>query len=130
LSTPGGGYVPGRHAIEAYGSGGFRFAGMSHRGSILATPTGVRAIAPLSFAEVDAETLKPLLDEMTANPRSIEILVIGTGEKLIRLSANLRERLKSAGLRSETMATGPAMRVYNVLLAEDRRVAALLIAAA
>ena len=130
MSAPGGGYVPGRHAIEAYGSGGFRFAGMSHRGSILATPTGVRAIAPLSFAEVDAETLKPLLDEMTANPRSIEILVIGTGEKLIRLSANLRERLKSAGLRSETMATGPAMRVYNVLLAEDRRVAALLIAAA
>ncbi len=129
MTESGGGYVPGRHAIEAYGAGGFRFAGMSHRGSILATPSGVRAIAPLSFAEVDAETLAPLFEEMTAHPRSIEILVIGTGEKFAPLGAALRERLKRAGLRFETMATGPAARLYNVLFAEDRRVAAILIAA-
>jgi uncharacterized protein len=55
--------------------------------------------------------------------------VIGTGEKFVPLGAKLRDRLKSAGLRLETMATGPATRVYNVLVAEDRRVAAVLIAA-
>ena len=38
------GFVPGRHAIEAYGAGGFRFAGMCHVGSILATPRGIAAI--------------------------------------------------------------------------------------
>jgi uncharacterized protein len=129
LSAAGAGYVPGRHAVEAYGAGGFRFAGMTHRGSILATPQGVRAIAPLSLAEVDAETLKPLFDEIKANPRSIEILVVGAGEKLVPLDATLRDALKKAGLRVETMATGPAARVYNVLLGEDRRVAAVLIAA-
>lgn len=128
MNEPGG-YVPGRHAIEAYGAGGFRFAGMSHRGSILATPAGVRAIAPLSFAELDAEALRPLFDEMAANPRSIEILVIGTGEKLIPLGAKLRDRLRKAGLRFEAMATGAAARMYNVLIAEERRVAAVLIAA-
>ncbi|HLJ71808.1 MAG TPA: Mth938-like domain-containing protein [Roseiarcus sp.] len=128
MSEPGG-YVPGRRSIEAYGAGGFRFAGMSHRGSILATPAGVRAIAPLSFAELDAETLRPLFDEMAANPRSIEILVIGTGEKLIPLGGELRDRLRKAGLRFEAMATGPAARMYNVLIAEERRVAAVLIAA-
>ena len=32
------GFVPGRHLIDAFGDGGFRFAEMSHRGSILATP--------------------------------------------------------------------------------------------
>ena len=37
------GFVPGRHSIDAYGNGGFRFAGMSHRGSILALPSGVLA---------------------------------------------------------------------------------------
>jgi uncharacterized protein len=129
LSAAAEGYVPGRHAIEAYGAGGFRFAGMSHRGSVLATPTGLRAIAPLSLAEIDAETLKPLFEEMAASPRSIEILVIGTGEKFAPLGAALRDRLRKAGLRLEAMATGPAARVYNVLLAENRRVAAILIAA-
>jgi uncharacterized protein len=129
MTAPGGGYVPGRHPIEAYGAGGFRFAGMSHRGSILATPTGVRAIAALSLAEVDAETLQPLLEEMAAQPRSIEFLVIGTGEKFVLIGARLRELLRKAGLRFEGMATGPASRVYNVMLGEDRRVAALLIAA-
>jgi uncharacterized protein len=128
-SPPGGGYVPGRHLIEAYGAGGFRFAAMSHRGSILATPTGVRAVSPLSLAEVDAAALQPLFNEMAAQPRSIEFLVIGTGEKFVPVGAALRDRLRSAGLRFEGMATGPATRVYNIMLGEDRRVAALLIAA-
>jgi uncharacterized protein len=129
MSAPGGGYVPGRYVIEAYGAGGFRFAGMSHRGSILATPIGVRAVAPLSLAEIDAETLQPLFEEMAAQPRSIEFLVIGTGEKFVLIGAELRDRLRKAGLRFEGMATGPATRVYNVMLGEERRVAALLIAA-
>jgi len=129
MSAPGGGYVPGRHPIEAYGAGGFRFAGMSHRGSILATPTGVRAVQALSLAEVDDETLQPLFEEMAAQPRSIEFLVIGAGEKFVLIDARLRELLRKAGLRFEGMATGPASRVYNVMLGEGRRVAALLIAA-
>jgi uncharacterized protein len=128
LSAPSG-YVPGKHAIEAYGAGGFRFAGMSHRGSILATPTGVRAIAPLSLADIEATTFAPLFEELRANPRSIEILVIGTGETFAPIGAGLREILRKAGLRAESMATGPASRMYNVLLAENRRVAAVLIAA-
>ena len=53
-------FVPGRHAIEAYGAGGFRFAGMSHVGSILATPAGVRAFAPLSPAEISVDSLSSL----------------------------------------------------------------------
>jgi uncharacterized protein len=129
LDKPGGGYAPGRHAIEAYGAGGFRFAGMSHRGSILATPKGVRAIAPLDIAEIDAAALAPLFDELKAEPRSIEILVIGTGEKFAPIPAKLRDMLRKAGLRAESMATGAAARMYNVMLSENRRVAALLLAA-
>jgi uncharacterized protein len=123
------GFVPGRHAIEAYGSGGFRFAGMSHVGSILATPFGVRALGATSAAEITIEALAPLLTELAEHPRSIEILVIGTGEQMARIAEPVSARLRQAGLRLEAMATGPAARVYNVLLDENRRVAAALIAA-
>jgi uncharacterized protein len=124
------GFVPGRHLIDAYGAGGFSFAGMSHVGSILATPIGVRAFAPLAPADITIESLAPLFTELAQHPSSIEIFVIGTGEKMALLSAPVKARLKAAGLRVEAMATGPAARVYNVLLGENRRVAAALIAAA
>ena len=122
-------FVPGRHSIEAYGAGGFRFAGMSHVGSILATPAGIRAFAPLTPVEVSVESLAPLFAELAECPRSIEIFVVGTGEKMAPLSACVKARLIEVGLRVEAMATGPAARVYNVLLDENRRVAAALIAA-
>ena len=37
------GFVPGRHLLDAVGNGGFRFAEMSHRGSILILPSGIYA---------------------------------------------------------------------------------------
>jgi uncharacterized protein len=127
--TGGDGFVPGRHPIDAYGAGGFRFADMSHVGSLLATPQGVRAMLAASAAELDGQALAPLFAELADHPRSIEILVIGTGETMAPVPASLRALIKQAGLRFEAMATGPAARVYNVLLGENRRVAAALIAA-
>jgi uncharacterized protein len=123
------GFVPGRHAIEAYGAGGFRFAGMSHVGSILATPKGVAAIEARELADISDATLAPLFAEMADAPTSIEFMVVGTGERMALLPPLLSRRLKTAGLRVESMATGPASRVYNVMLGENRRVAALLLAA-
>ena len=38
-------HFPGRAPIDAYGNGGFRFAGMSHRGSILCLPSGIHGWA-------------------------------------------------------------------------------------
>ena len=128
-SQLGDGFVPGRHPIEAYGAGGFRFAGMSHRGSILATPSGIRAFAPATLAEIGVSSLAPLFAEIAERPRSIEILVIGTGAAFAPPPVALRDRLKAAGVRIEAMATGPAARLYNVLLGEDRRAAAILLAA-
>jgi uncharacterized protein len=123
-------FVPGRHAIEAYGGGGFRFAGMSHVGSILATPRGVSALAATSIAEVGDEALAPLIAELEATPGAVDLLVVGAGARPARLSETLVGRLRASGLRFETMATGPAAHIYNVLVEEGRRVAALLIAVA
>ena len=100
------GFVPGRHRIEDYGGGGFRFAEMSHRGSILATPSGVRAIAIAAIAEIDAATL----DLVLADPRGVpDLLIIGSGAELLPLPGALRGKLRVAGVGCETMATGAAV---------------------
>lgn len=118
------GFLPGRHPIDAFGGGGFRFAGMSHRGSILATPAGIRIWPVLAFAGITLETLQPILDEAGA----IDFLLIGTATDIAFIPAPWRERFREAGIAVEGMATGPAARTYNVLVGEDRRVAAALIA--
>lgn len=118
------GYVPGRHKIDDYGNGGFRFADMSHRGSILALPTGVRAIAPTAWREIDAATI----DLALAESGDLDLFIVGTGKDLMPLASALRGRLRDAGVGVETMATGAAVRTYNLLVDEGRRVAALLIA--
>jgi uncharacterized protein len=122
-------FAPGSHPITAYGQGAFAFAGMSHTGSILATPKGVRALTATSLEDLESGALSALMTECAENPGSIEFLVIGTGERMAPIPKALRAALSCAGLRFEAMATGPALRVYNVMQSEGRRVAAALIAA-
>lgn len=124
MSAAPQGYVPGRHRIDDYGNGGFRFADMSHRGSIMALPTGVRAVTPTAWNEIDAVTI----DELLAEAGDLDILIVGTGKDLMPLASALRARLRDAGVGCETMSTGAAVRTYNMLFDEGRRVAALLIA--
>ncbi len=122
-------FLPGPHAIEAYGAGGFRFAGMSHVGSILATPKGIGAVDVADIKDLALSAFSRLFAELSEAPGSVEFLVIGAGAAMARPPRLVAEGLRSRGLRLEPMATGPACRVYNVMLGEGRRVAALLIAA-
>jgi uncharacterized protein len=115
---------PGRAPIDAYGNGGFRFADMSHRGSILALPSGIEAWPVTSAAEITPEALHRVIAEAA----SIQVLLVGTGEALVPLAAAARAALLDARLYPELMATGAAVRTYNVLLSEERAVAAALIA--
>ena len=121
------GFVPGQWPIDGYGAGGFRFADMSHRGSILALPSGIRIWTATGLADVTPESLAPVLAEEKG---LIEHLLVGTGDFMKPLPAPVREMLKAAGIRAEPMATGAAARTYNILLGEKRRVAAALLAAA
>jgi len=119
------GYVPGRHKIDSCGDGGFRFAGdMSHRGSILALPGSIRAIGATRWQEIDAATI----DAVLSSGEDIDLLIVGTGKDLMPLAAPLRAKLRAAGVGCETMATGAAMRTFNLLLDEGRQIGALLIA--
>jgi len=127
--SPPPSFAPGGHPIVAHGGGAFAFAGMSHRGSILATPKGVRPIEAASVEDLHERTLAPLFGEIAEAPGSIEFLIVGTGAQMALLPKTLRAALQEAGVRFEAMATGPALRMYNVMQSEDRRVAAALIAA-
>jgi uncharacterized protein len=118
------GFVPGRHPIDAYGNGGFRFADMSHRGSILALPSGVRAWAAIAADEIDADTLAPVFAEGGA----IDLLLLGTGREVVPVPEALRRHFREARIGLEVMQTGAAARTYNILLAENRKVGAALIA--
>lgn len=117
-------HFPGRAPIDAYGNGGFRFADMSHRGSILALPSGFHGWDVTRFADMDAGSLGAVIAEADA----IELLLVGCGPDLRPIPRAIREMLKEAGIAAEPMATGAAVRTFNVLLAEERAVAAALIA--
>ncbi|MFC0283514.1 Mth938-like domain-containing protein [Camelimonas abortus] len=124
MSGDGERFLPGQHALEAYGGGGFRFAGMSHRGSLLLLPSGVRAwpvtaAADLAFGHFAAAV---------AEAATIDVMVIGAGETLTPLDPALLAQLREAGLRVEVMATATAARTYNFLVSEGRRAAAALVA--
>ncbi len=119
------GFLPGAHQIEGYGAGGFRFGGMSHRGSILALPSGIYAWSAAEPSDITVESLAPLFAEERG---LVEHLLIGAGAGPVPLDPALRERLRTAGIRAEIMQTGAAARTYSILLGEKRRVAAALLA--
>jgi uncharacterized protein len=110
--------------IEAYGNGGFRFAGMSHTGSLLILPSGIHAWRPRGMEEMTAEDFAAVLAEKSA----LSFLLLGTGKTMSLVSPSIRQLFASAAVPLEVMDTGAAVRTYNVLLAEDRPPAAALIA--
>ena len=123
MSAPPARY-PGRAPIDAYGNGGFRFAGMSHRGSILCLPSGIYAWTPTQAQDISLQTLQPALTEGDA----LGLLLVGTGPTGVLPARDLRQGFADLGVAVEAMDTGAACRTYNVLLAEARPVAAALIA--
>ncbi|HWW46740.1 MAG TPA: MTH938/NDUFAF3 family protein [Xanthobacteraceae bacterium] len=117
-------HLPHSAPIDAYGKGGFRFADMSHRGSLLCLPDGIWAWPVTRPQEIDAQALARVL----ASAGKIDSLLIGTGNEVWIMPAPLRGLLREAGIGCDTMTTGPAIRTYNVMIGEKRRVAAALIA--
>lgn len=117
-------HFPGRAPIDAYGNGGFRFADMSHRGSILCLPSGIHGWNPADPGRLGIADFSAVLEQAA----EVGLLLVGTGTMLTPLDPTLRRALREAGIASEVMATGPAVRTFNVLLAEDRAVSAALIA--
>lgn len=112
----------GRQLIERYGPSGFRVAGVIYQSPILVFPDRTLPWTATCTAAVTWESLRPVIEH-----GAVQILLLGLGRRAEGLASPLRAELRRAGIAAEPMDTGAACRTYNVLLAEDRQVAAALI---
>ncbi len=110
-----------RQVIESYGAEGFRVSGVQHRGAILVLPRATHPWPVAALAEVALDNLAPVI------AGGAEILLLGCGTRGAQVPSRLRSELRARGVVVDAMDTGAACRTYNVLLAEDRRVAAALL---
>jgi uncharacterized protein len=117
-------HFPGIAPIDAYGNGGFRFAGMSHRGSLLCLPDGIWAWPVTSPQDITSTALKAIF----ARADHLDTVLIGTGVNHWRVPDLMRARFREMNIACDVMQTGPAIRIYNIMAEERRRVAAALIA--
>lgn len=113
----------GRQIIESYGQGGFRVSGVAFDGAVLVTPERTAGWDVARFDALTPESFRPVVE---AEPRP-ELLLVGSGPKMLLLPSRLRQEVRAAGVVIEVMDTGAACRTYNVLLGEGRRVAAALL---
>jgi uncharacterized protein len=97
---------------------------MSHRGSILCLPQGIWASAVKTAGDIDVAAVSLAL----ADDAKIDHFLLGTGKEPFAVAPALRDAFRSRHVVLEAMTTGAAVRTYNILLGERRRVGALLIA--
>ena len=112
----------GRKNITGYGGGGFKINQEFVSGSLLVFPDEVLSWDAQEGTPLTAEHFTAVLG------KQIELLLIGSGNGTQPLDPQVRAALKAAGIASDVMDTGAACRTYNVLLSEERRVAAAVIA--
>lgn len=117
-------HLPTPAPIDAYGNGGFRFGGMSHRGSLICFPDGMWAWPVTSLKDVTAEAL----GQVFARADTLDVFLIGAGRDPVLLAPRLRDMFHDRSISVDVMTTGAAVRTYNVLLGENRRAGAGLIA--
>lgn len=120
------GRYPYEAAVTAYGNGGFRFADMSHKGSILCLPTGIFAWPPSDARALTVADFSQVFSDLQP-PAAV---LLGTGSAQIFMSAELTRAFEDRAITLEPMATGAAARTYNIMLGEKRNVGAALIAVA
>jgi uncharacterized protein len=113
-------HLPRQVPIDGYGKGGFAFADMSHRGSLLCLPSGLWAWPVTTASDIDEITLAPVFAEAA----DIGLFLIGYGDDVWSMPDALRKRFRELNITLEVTRTGTAVSTYNILLEEGRRAAA------
>lgn len=124
MSQIADGHYQYQSPIDAYGNGGFRFADMSHIGSILCLPSGMHKWEMPSIAAVTTNAF----DLVWKHADEIDVFLFGTGNDIAFIDDEIRDEFRARSIIMEPMSTGAAVRTYNVLFNEQRAVAAGFIA--
>ena len=114
----------GRQVIDSYGAYSFHVSGTGYDGAILVFPDRTESWGVAALADITTESLRPVMEH-----GGVEILLLGCGRRMQPVRPALRQALRQAGIVVDAMDTGAACRTYNILLAEERRVAAALLPA-
>jgi len=113
-----------RQLIQGYGDGGFRVSGVRYSGSIIVFPWETVSWPVVAGDNFTVEHFCAIRDA----GNEVSVLLLGCGAKTSLIGTQLRAQVRAWGVVIEAMDTGAACRTYNVLLSEDRFVAAALIA--
>jgi uncharacterized protein len=112
----------GAHVVRGYAPGLLRIGERDIVTSVIVSPaTLIEPWRPRRMSEFTAADLDPAI------ALSPEVLLIGTGPRQVFPDAGVFAALHAARIGFEIMDTGAACRTYNVLVGEDRRVAAALL---
>lgn len=114
----------GRQVVETYGEGRFRISGEIYESSVIIFPQRTLNWTLEAVEELSLDSLAPVFE---ADP-PVDVLLLGCGRSVALIPKALREAIRERGVALEAMDTGAAARTFNVLMSEERRVAAALIA--
>jgi len=113
----------GRQLIQSYGDGQFTISDIVFTGPVVIFPEKTQAWSPADPPNFTQDDFEPVL----ALEDPVDILLLGCGDTGQFIHPNLWDALREVGITIEAMDTGAACRTFNVLLGEDRRVAAALL---
>jgi uncharacterized protein len=111
----------GINIIRSYGGGELRVNDAVYRGALILSASTI-------LAEPGIRSLDDLIGIDVSRILALdpELVLLGTGARQIFPAASFGAQFLRAGIGFEVMDTGAACRTFNVLVAEQRRVAALL----
>lgn len=108
--------------IRAYEPGKITINDTDYQQNLMITPTEI--VTDLSSFDVKTFTLTDCERITALQP---EVVLFGTGTQIIFPTAEILAYFGQRRIGCETMGTAAACRTYNVLLAEDRKVIAVLV---
>ena len=114
----------GQQVIQSYSENGFKISGERYQQAVIVTAqktilwTDKSALAELTINDFEA---------LFADTNQYDVYLLGTGKTGMFPETFLIKSLKENSIRLDAMDTGAACRTYNGLMAEGRRVAALLL---
>ena len=111
----------GAQVVTAYGDDYVAVNGVRHEQSIVVLPDRVQPWAARSFESLTEADFAELLQA------GADILILGTGAKQRFPHPRLTAPLARSGIGLEVMSLHAACRTYNILVAEERKVAAALL---
>jgi uncharacterized protein len=112
----------GVNVIRAYGNGEIRVNENVYRGALILSATTV-------IVDANMQNLDDLIGLGLARTLALEpeVVLLGTGARQIFPAASFSAQFLRAGIGFEVMDTSAACRTFNVLVGEQRRVAAMLL---